>query len=124
MKYIKTFENYSVNEEEGLLTKFIQGGKNFTLDGKEVEKLLADEDISPEFSMKDGKAAGTKRAMNLLTSLKQGFKLDDKQALEAAMKIIKWNGYVNIDMKESKWNPDKKELSIVVSKGTANTKVF
>ena len=124
MKYIKTFENYSVNEEEGLFSKIMQGGKTFTLDGKEVEKLLADKDISPEFSMKDGKAAGTKRAMNLLSNLKQTFKLDDKQALEAAMKIIKWNGYVSIDPKESKWNPDKKELSIVVAKGTANTKVF
>ena len=59
MKYIKTFENYSVNEEEGLFSKIFQGGKSFTLDGKEVEKLLADKDISPEFSMKDGKAAGT-----------------------------------------------------------------
>lgn len=121
MKHIKTFEQYAnidlskselTNEEIfGLSKGSMQGQKEFTIDGKDLKKLL--DKYKQDFSMDGEKVKGSTRGMNLYKGLKDTFKMGDIQALEAALKIVDWNGFFRVDTKESKWNPQTMKFLVV-----------
>ena len=119
MRYLRTFEQYSpvlVNEEEeNFFKKMMQGGKTFKIDGKELESLLANQ---KDFSLVDGKVKGTKTALAFFSGIRDAFGMTDMQALEAALKIVDWNGFVRIDPTDSKWDKDTLELTVIVAKST------
>ena len=138
MKHLKTFEQYSpatsqVNEE--LFGKLLQGGKDFTLDGKSLTDLKAkyanvvkDGQIiskaksQPLVTIEEGKPLkGNAPTMARIKELKAKFNLDDTQALEAALKIYDWNGNISVDPEKSTFDSNSKKLTIVMAKSTRGT---
>lgn len=121
MRHIKTFEQYSLpmNEEEGLFKNLMRGSKSFKIEGKDTKKLL--DKHKADFSMDGETVKGTKRAMQLFSSLKSGLQMNDQEALEAALKIVDDNGFYPWDPKESKWNKEKKEVTIVPAESKRGT---
>lgn len=119
MRYIKTFEQHSINEEEGLFKNIMRGAKSFKIEGKDTKKLL--DKHKAEFSMDGETVKGTKRAMNLFQSLKTELKMTDQEALETALKMVDHNGFYPWDPEESKWDKDKKEVTVVPAASTRGT---
>jgi len=132
MKNVKSFEEY-VNTEyinENLLDRIIRGGKVFKLKGgDELEKLkekyanrivngkLIKATEEPLFTIdEDGKQPlkGTKPAMKMYSDLKKKFNLTDEQAIEATIKIYKWNGFITFDPEKSNFDKTKSELEIIL----------
>ena len=130
MKHIKTFESFSINEE-GLFDKakdLLAGAKTLDIKGgspeenPELKKLL--DKHKADFSVKDGKAMGSKRALNMMSGLKSELGLDPMQALEAAMKIVDYNGFMVVDYDKSEWDAKAGKLKVIKAEGAASGKVF
>lgn len=121
MKHIKTFEQYSIpmNEEEGLFKNLMRGAKSFKIEGKDTKKLL--DKHKADFSMDGETVKGSKRGMQLFSGLKKELQMTDQEALETALKIVDHNGFYAWDPKESKWNKEKKEVTIVPAESTRGT---
>ncbi len=131
MKHIKTFESFSsVNEEEGFLTKLTRGGTTIKMDDATSQELKAKYCIVKSdgqatkptktalFTLEGDKVLGLPNAMAIYSSLMKTFQMDSNQALTAAMGIYDWNGFVQVDPKESKFDKEKMTFSVVKAEST------
>ena len=136
MKYIKTFESFSINEEEGLFKNLMRGAKTVKVDdatynklkpmycnviegGKETKGTAKGDQGDPIFTMEGEKVTkGHPGAMRMYNNLKTDFKMEEKEALAAVMGIYAWNGIISLDPKESKFDKAKKEFTAVPGEST------
>ena len=131
MKHLKTFENYSINEEVGIIGKvkdLMAGAKTLDIKGgtpeenPDLKKLL--DKHKADFSIKDGKPAGSKRALQLMSGLKSELGMDPMQALDAALKIVDYNGFMVVDYDKSEWDSKSGKFKVIKAEGSASGKVF
>lgn len=126
MKYIKTFESFSpINEEEGIFKNMMRGSKSIKIDDNTLKSLKAKYCIVKEdgketkptkkaiFTLEDGKIKGLPNAMLIFNNLKKNFQMNDNEALTVTMGIYDWNGFITVDQKESKFDKEKEEFTVV-----------
>ena len=130
MKYIKTFESFSPVSEEIDFKKIMRGGTTIKMTPENFEKLKAKycnvvtdgkttkATEEPLFTIEGDVVKGTTNAMKLYSSMKSTFKMDMTQALTATMGVYDWNGLTQVDPKESKFDVNKKEFSVVKAAST------
>jgi hypothetical protein len=143
MRYIKTFESFSpVNEEEeNFFKKLMQGGTEIDMSSENFEKLKAKycnvnetplaKPFTDDKTIKATKTSlftlgvitksgeniiGDPSGMLVYHQLMKNFKMNEDQALTAAMGIYEWNGWTNIDKNESKFDVENKKFSVVKDK--------
>jgi hypothetical protein len=130
MKYIKTFESFSPVSEEIDFKKIMRGGTTVKMTPENFEKLKAKycnvvtdgktTKATKEslFTIEGDEVKGTTNAMKLYNSMKSVFKMDMTQALTATMGVYDWNGFTQVDPKESNFDANKKEFSVVKAQST------